>query len=256
MESTRGVPAGPVISGGLSVLPVDDRTPRFGGSNQAYANAYSKPCDLRGLSAARPRHTAFAQATLTSGPAGKELTPLKTPPPGALRVPRLWPEALRRRPLPGTHRQQQRQSQPLTPVGSRLRGTGRWVDPKGYVCVRGPDPEHPNAKSSPELDRRACPGHVSSCWAGRSARGSRCITVNLLKDDNRPENLELWHTATSRGAHRWRTLLTWCRWFLEQYSDAPGEPSSLAAPSSRTVNGPAGGDAGRHRLWLVASPAR
>ena len=42
---------------------------------------------------------------------------------------------------------------------------------------------------------------MSRCWAGRCARENPCITVNNIKDDNRPENLELWHT-TSQRAHR------------------------------------------------------
>jgi hypothetical protein len=43
------------------------------------------------------------------------------------------------------HATQRQRGQPLRRLGS----DGRWVDPKGYVFIRCPDPEHPNAKSKP-----------------------------------------------------------------------------------------------------------
>jgi hypothetical protein len=78
---------------------------------------------------------------------------------------------------------------------------------------------------------------------------------NLLKDDNRPENLELWTSHQPRGASV-ADMLTWCRWFIEHYADALSGSPCPVARSPRMVNGPAGVDGGRVRPWLVASPAR
>lgn len=41
---------------------------------------------------------------------------------------------------------------------------------------------------------------------------------NLLRSDNRPENLELWTTSQPKGA-RVEDLVAWARWFLEEYGE-------------------------------------
>jgi len=43
---------------------------------------------------------------------------------------------------------------------------------------------------------------------------------NLLKGDNRPENLELWTSHQPRGTSV-ADMLAWCWWFIDQYSYAP-----------------------------------
>ena len=67
---------------------------------------------------------------------GKELTPLLGP--HGLKHDRCtFPDCGRKHHAGGLcqgHATQRQSGQP--PVGSRLRGQGRWVDPKGYVCVR------------------------------------------------------------------------------------------------------------------------
>ena len=67
-----------------------------------------------------------------------------------------------------------------------MRGTGRWVDPKGYVWVRGPK-GHPNAKRGNWIAEHVL---VMSELLGRPLRDGESVHHrNLLKDDNRPENL-------------------------------------------------------------------
>jgi hypothetical protein len=39
---------------------------------------------------------------------------------------------------------------------------------------------------------------------------------NNIKHDNRPENLQLWHTHQPKGASVEDTV-RWARWFLAQY---------------------------------------
>ena len=85
--------------------------------------------------------------------------------------------------------------QPLRPLGSE----GRWVDPKGYVFIRCPDPHHPNAKSTPGWIAEHV--RVMSQVLGRPLRkGESVHHRNNIKHDNRPENLQLWHTHQPKGA--------------------------------------------------------
>jgi len=55
---------------------------------------------------------------------------------------------------------------------------------------------------------------------------------NLLKDDNRPENLELWTSHQRRGTSV-ADMLTWCWWFIEQYADAPERATLPGGPLSK-----------------------
>ena len=41
---------------------------------------------------------------------------------------------------------------------------------------------------------------------------------NYIKHDNRPENLQLWHTHQPKGAGVEDTV-RWARWFLEEYGE-------------------------------------
>jgi hypothetical protein len=140
------------------------------------------------------------------------------------------------------HREQMRKGQ-LVPIGQGRRLNNRWVDPKGYVFVRC-DPDHPTAKSKygwiaehvlvmSELLGRPL-------WPGESVHHR-----NLIKSDNRPENLELWTSHQPKGA-RVADMLAWCRWFIRQYAEAPEGTSLPGGPQTKNGVGTAGDhDGGR-----------
>jgi hypothetical protein len=114
-------------------------------------------------------------------------------------------------------------SAPATPrsdsVASRCDGSGAresgWI--QGICWIRCPEPEHPNAKSK----RGWIAEHVSvmSQVLGRPLRrGESVHHRNNIKHDNRPENLQLWHTHQPKGAGVEDTV-RWARWFLEEYGE-------------------------------------
>jgi HNH endonuclease len=75
-------------------------------------------------------------------------------------------------------------------------------------------PDHPNAKSK----RGWIAEHVwvMSQVLGRPIRQDESVHhKNNIKHDNRPDNLELWHTHQPRGASVENTV-RWARWFLAE----------------------------------------
>ncbi len=99
------------------------------------------------------------------------------------------------------------------------RGKDRWQDAKtGYWWVRRPD--HPNAYANGCLQEHTA---VMSEMLGRPlVKGENVHHKNGQRDDNRPENLELWSTHQPKGA-RVLDKLEWARELVDRYGDVPPE---------------------------------
>jgi hypothetical protein len=188
---------------------------------------YKEPCTFEGADGERCPNKARARGLCSSHlwqlDQGKALTPLLGPHgrkyahctfPGCDKPHARWG-------LCTGHAAQQQRGQELRPLGEPWRfpanPDGRWVDPKGYVFIRCPDPDHPNAKSKPGWIAEHV--WVMSQVLGRPLRrGESVHHLNNIKHDNRPENLALWHTHQPRGASVEDTV-RWARWFLREYGE-------------------------------------
>ncbi|HEY2960748.1 MAG TPA: HNH endonuclease [Actinomycetota bacterium] len=95
------------------------------------------------------------------------------------------------------------------PIGSE------YETERGYVLVKLPD--HPNAQRNGYVGKHIA---VMSEMLGRPLRkGESVHHKNLIRNDNRPENLELWVSSQPRGA-RAKDMAAWCRRFLREYGEA------------------------------------
>lgn len=100
--------------------------------------------------------------------------------------------------------------------GARTRtGKGRgWWTPEGYRWVS--DPNHPNAARNGTLAEHVV---VMSEMLGRPlSPGENVHHINGIRDDNRPENLELWVTTQPAG-QRPEDLVTWAKEILRRYDE-------------------------------------
>jgi hypothetical protein len=94
--------------------------------------------------------------------------------------------------------------------------TGRTIDARGYVRLYRPD--HPNRQASGWVFEHV---FVMSDSLGRALLpDERVHHRNGVRDDNRPENLELWSTLPQPSGQRTRDLVDWAIEILQRY--APG----------------------------------
>ena len=106
---------------------------------------------------------------------------------------------------------------------SRCRPTGEKENPNwrggryykaGYVMVYAP--EHPRAVRTKHIFEHIL---VMETTLGRSLLANETVHhLNGIKDDNRPENLELWSRNHPAG-QRARDLVIWARNILDLYGD-------------------------------------
>ena len=98
------------------------------------------------------------------------------------------------------------------------KGKDRWVASSGYAWVRRPD--HPDAYRNGTLQEHTV---VMSDLLGRPLLpGENVHHKNGVRDDNRPENLELWISHQPKG-HRASDLVAWAREILDRYGEVPPE---------------------------------
>lgn len=99
---------------------------------------------------------------------------------------------------------------------------GRGYHSNGYVIVR--DKSHPRAGRSGYVFEHIL---VVEHLLGRYLKADENVHHrNGLKDDNRPENLELWVRPQPAGI-RVRDAITWAKEILSRYEGANTPPTAL-----------------------------
>lgn len=105
----------------------------------------------------------------------------------------------------------------IPPKPKRKRTGRKWKNDDGYVLVYLP--EHPNARKGGDLAEHTL---VMSESLGRPLLpGETVHHKNGIRDDNRPENLELWAHMQPHG-QRVEDLLAFAREVLNRYGDFNG----------------------------------
>jgi len=145
---------------------------------------------------------------------------------------------------------------------------GRIRHKAGYVMLRAPD--HPRAGRSPYVFEHVL---VAEQLLGHYLLPGESIHHrNEVRDDNRPENLELWTKPQPSGI-RVSDAIAWARELLERYDEVergtppkmlgaarallevPGvEPGSSLALAGLLRAQPVSGFSGRHRSPAVVTP--
>jgi hypothetical protein len=124
-----------------------------------------------------------------------------------------------------SHLSQLQRGQPLQPIGAAFRFA--WNDRQGYVHVKAPA-GHPNARKNGYIFEHVL---VMSQLLGRPLLPHEQVHhKNGVKNDNRPENLELWAGHQPKG-QRVADLVSWAREILARYGEVFPAPDGEAGES-------------------------
>lgn len=95
---------------------------------------------------------------------------------------------------------------------AKEKSKGWWKTSCGYILIH--NPKHPNANSKGCLFQHT---FIMSEYLGRPLEKNETVHhKNGIRDDNRIENLELWHKGQPSG-QRLEEKITWAKEFLEKY---------------------------------------
>lgn len=110
-----------------------------------------------------------------------------------------------------------------------MQRSTRWHDGKGYVVISSPEDYLGKETGRGHIIRRKQVFehiYVMTKLLGRPLRpGETVHHKNGIRDDNRPDNLELWYVGQPAG-QRVADKITWCVEFLRAYA-----PEFLKEPS-------------------------
>lgn len=101
------------------------------------------------------------------------------------------------------------------PILNKKRNGEGYICPQGYKHITVPG--HPNAKNK---QGRLCEHTVVMCkFIGRALTKNESVHhKNGIRNDNRIENLEIWHRGQP-GGQRLEDKIKWAKEFLKQYGE-------------------------------------